>query len=54
MDRPIITTVQQLAAAVQAIESAVEEGGPVRVRSLQEHARSLGRSRSRSGTGRAG
>jgi carbamoyl-phosphate synthase large subunit len=43
MDRPIITTVQQLAAAVQAIEVALEEGGPVRVRSLQEHARSLGR-----------
>jgi carbamoyl-phosphate synthase large subunit len=40
VDKPIITTVQQLAAAVQAIESA---GGPVRVRSLQEHARSLGR-----------
>jgi carbamoyl-phosphate synthase large subunit len=39
MDRPIITTVQQLAAAVQAIEA----DGPVRVRSLQEHARSLGR-----------
>src|SRR4051812_7125204 len=45
MDRPIITTVQQLAAAVQAIEVALEEGGPVRVRSLQEHARSLGRAR---------
>ncbi|HYJ75479.1 MAG TPA: carbamoyl-phosphate synthase large subunit, partial [Kineosporiaceae bacterium] len=43
MDRPIITTVQQLAAAVQAIEAALEEGGAVRVRSLQEHARSLGR-----------
>ncbi|MGL4173409.1 MAG: carbamoyl-phosphate synthase large subunit [Actinomycetota bacterium] len=36
MDRPIITTVQQLAAAVQAIESA--RMGPIRVRSLQEHA----------------
>jgi carbamoyl-phosphate synthase large subunit len=45
MDRPIITTVQQLAAAVQAIEAAAEEGGRVRVRSLQEHARSLGRGR---------
>jgi carbamoyl-phosphate synthase large subunit len=62
MDRPIITTVQQLAAAVQAIQVALEEGGPVRVRSLQEHARSLGRSGGRSGsrsggrsgTGRAG
>jgi carbamoyl-phosphate synthase large subunit len=43
MDRPIITTVQQLAAAVQAIEVALEQGGPVRVRSLQEHARALGR-----------
>jgi carbamoyl-phosphate synthase large subunit len=40
VDKPIITTVQQLAAAVQAIEAAA---GPVRVRSLQEHARSLGR-----------
>jgi carbamoyl-phosphate synthase large subunit len=45
MDRPIITTVQQLAAVVQAIEVALEEGGPVRVRSLQEHARALGRAR---------
>ena len=35
MDRPIITTVQQLAAAVQGIESA--RSGPVTVRSLQEH-----------------
>ena len=40
VDKPIITTVQQLAAAVQAIEAAA---GPVRVRSLQEHAHSLGR-----------
>jgi carbamoyl-phosphate synthase large subunit len=38
MDRPIITTVQQLAAAVQAIEA----DGTVTVRSLQEHAASLG------------
>jgi carbamoyl-phosphate synthase large subunit len=51
MDRPIITTVQQLAAAVAAIETAIETlstagvdgSGPARVRSLQEHARSLGR-----------
>ena len=35
-DKPIITTVQQLAAAVQAIESIV--AGPFAVRSLQEHA----------------
>ena len=39
VDKPIITTVQQLAAAVQAIEAAA---GPVRVRSLQEHAHRLG------------
>ncbi len=48
--RPIITTVQQLAAAVQAIDSSaggVAGGGagaagrPVRVRSLQEHAAAL-------------
>ena len=37
MDRPIITTVQQLAAAVQAIEAARNE--PVRVTPLQEYAR---------------
>jgi carbamoyl-phosphate synthase large subunit len=36
MDRPIITTVQQLAAAVQGIESARD--GVLSVRSLQEHA----------------
>jgi carbamoyl-phosphate synthase large subunit len=36
MDRPIITTVQQLAAAVQGIEAARE--GTLSVRSLQEHA----------------
>jgi len=35
VDRPIITTVQQLAAAVQAIEAARNE--PVHVASLQEH-----------------
>jgi carbamoyl-phosphate synthase large subunit len=39
MDRPIITTVQQLAAAVHAIEAARNE--PVRVTSLQEHAAGL-------------
>jgi carbamoyl-phosphate synthase large subunit len=36
VDAPIITTVQQLSAAVQAIEVAADE--PVRVRSLQDHA----------------
>ncbi len=35
MDRPIITTVQQLAAAVQAIDAARNE--PITVASLQEH-----------------
>ena len=39
MDRPIITTVQQLAAAVQGIESA--RSRPVTVRSLQEHSRHM-------------
>ncbi|HET9658506.1 MAG TPA: carbamoyl-phosphate synthase large subunit [Kineosporiaceae bacterium] len=39
VDSPIITTVQQLAAAVQAIEAARNE--PVRVASLQEHAARL-------------
>ncbi|MGZ4686649.1 carbamoyl-phosphate synthase large subunit [Oryzihumus sp.] len=39
MDRPIITTVQQLAAAVQGIEAQM--AGPVRVKSLQDHARDL-------------
>ena len=39
MDKPIITTVQQLAAAVQAIEAARNE--PIRVTSLQEHAEVL-------------
>ncbi|HET8615307.1 MAG TPA: carbamoyl-phosphate synthase large subunit [Actinomycetales bacterium] len=46
MDRPIITTVQQLAAAVQGIESARDRAFDVR--SLQEHAvllRSLGAGR---------
>jgi carbamoyl-phosphate synthase large subunit len=41
MDRPIITTVQQLGAAVQGIESA--RSGEISVRSLQEHAALLGR-----------
>jgi carbamoyl-phosphate synthase large subunit len=39
MDRPIITTVQQLAAAVQAIESQMRD--ELRVKPLQEHARDL-------------
>ena len=39
MDRPIITTVQQLGAAVQAIE-AIQAGG-LTVTSLQEHAAAL-------------
>ncbi|XAS75477.1 carbamoyl-phosphate synthase large subunit [Dermatophilaceae bacterium Sec6.4] len=39
MDRPIITTVQQLAAAVQGIESQL--AGPMRVKPLQEHAKGL-------------
>jgi carbamoyl-phosphate synthase large subunit len=39
MDRPIITTVQQLAAAVQGIEAQMN--GPVQVKSLQAHARDL-------------
>ncbi len=41
MDRPIITTVQQLGAAVQGIESA--RSGEIRVRSLQDHAKILTR-----------
>jgi carbamoyl-phosphate synthase large subunit len=43
VDRPIITTVQQLAAAVQAIEAARNE--PVGVASLQEHAEVIARDR---------
>ncbi len=39
MDRPIITTVQQLGAAVHGIEAIL--AGPVQVRSLQEHAAGL-------------
>jgi len=39
MDKPIITTVQQLGAAVQGIESAQKD--VLRVKSLQEHARDL-------------
>jgi carbamoyl-phosphate synthase large subunit len=39
MDKPIITTVQQLGAAVQGIEAQM--AGPVRVKSLQDHARDL-------------
>ncbi len=40
VDRPMITTVQQFAAAVQAIESTRDE--PIRVSSLQELAADLG------------
>ena len=39
MDKPIITTVQELAAAVQGIEAQMH--GELRVKSLQEHARDL-------------
>jgi carbamoyl-phosphate synthase large subunit len=39
VDKPIVTTVQQLAAAVQAIESL--RAGPFGVRSLQDHALEL-------------
>ena len=40
--RPIITTVQEFAAAVQAIDAEIAAvGRPVRVRSLQEHAAAL-------------
>ncbi len=39
LDRPIITTVQQVAAAVQGIEAA--RSGPMTVTSLQEHAARL-------------
>jgi carbamoyl-phosphate synthase large subunit len=39
MDKPIVTTVQELAAAVQGIEAQMH--GDLRVKSLQEHARDL-------------
>ncbi|MFV0462323.1 MAG: carbamoyl-phosphate synthase large subunit [Nostocoides sp.] len=39
MDKPIVTTVQQLGAAVQAIEA--NAAGGIRVKSLQDHARDL-------------
>jgi carbamoyl-phosphate synthase large subunit len=39
MDKPIITTVQELAAAVQGIEAQLH--GELRVKPLQEHARDL-------------
>jgi carbamoyl-phosphate synthase large subunit len=39
MDRPIITTIQQLGAAVHGIESI--RTAPARVASLQEHAAGL-------------
>ena len=38
-DKPIITTVQELAAAVQGIEA--RRNGEIRVKSLQDHARDL-------------
>ncbi|HYO86462.1 MAG TPA: carbamoyl-phosphate synthase large subunit [Dermatophilaceae bacterium] len=50
MDRPIITTVQQLAAAVHGIEAV--RAGPVRVRSLQAHAAGLDLSGAASGWAR--
>jgi carbamoyl-phosphate synthase large subunit len=43
VDRPIITTVQQLAAAVQAIETGLD--GAVHIASLQEHAQWLAEGR---------
>src|SRR5690349_21274656 len=39
MDKPIVTTVQELAAAVQGIEAQMH--GDLRVKPLQEHARDL-------------
>ncbi|WP_435198722.1 carbamoyl-phosphate synthase large subunit [Janibacter sp. GS2] len=39
MDKPIVTTVQQLGAAVQSIEARI--GGELQVKPLQEHARDL-------------
>ena len=39
MDKPIVTTVQELAAAVQGIEAQLR--GEYRVKPLQEHARDL-------------
>ena len=39
IDRPIVTTVQQLGAAVQAIGARLH--GELRVKPLQEHARDL-------------
>jgi carbamoyl-phosphate synthase large subunit len=47
MDKPIITTVQQLAAAVQAIEAGRNEA--IRVTSLQEHAAALAAGRETQG-----
>jgi len=44
VDTPLVTTVQQFAAAVQAVDAAraaAEAGEGVRVRSLQEHAAAL-------------
>jgi carbamoyl-phosphate synthase large subunit len=39
MDKPIVTTVQELAAAVQGIEAQMQ--GEFTVKPLQEHARDL-------------
>ena len=52
VDRPCVTTVQQLAAAVQAIEAARDE--PVQVASLQQHAARLATAPGRAPAGRAG
>ncbi len=52
-DRPIITTVQELSAAVQAIEATL--AGPMRVRSLQDHlAAGLARRAARAAARQAG
>ena len=52
MDRPIITTVQQLGAAVQGIEAQRE--GQITVTSLQEHATRLGQGRRTAAGGGSG
>ncbi len=51
-DKPIITTVQELAAAVQGIEA--RRTGVLNVKSLQEHARDLGLYGSAGGPPRSG
>ncbi|MBO0610156.1 carbamoyl-phosphate synthase large subunit [Myceligenerans salitolerans] len=50
-DRPIVTTVDQLAAAVQGIEAV--RGGPFAVGSLQEHTAATLARRARAGSGGA-